>query len=83
MQAQESSFLTEKKNVLPFSFLLPANESETLLSSSLCSVIPSVPTLSSLFPCLISNHEEVCGLVYYIWPRKSFFFSSSSPRLFQ
>lgn len=73
-----------KKNILLFSFLLPANENEMLLSSALCSVIPDVPTLSSLFPQLISNHEEVC-----LWPcllylaQKMLFSLSSSPCLLQ
>lgn len=63
-----------KKNILLFSFLLPANENEMLLFSALCSVIPSVPTLSSLLPWLISNHEEVCGLVCLYLAQKMLFF---------
>jgi len=71
-----------KKNTSLFSFLLPANENEMLLSSTQRSVIPSVPTPSSLFPWLISNHEEVSGLVYYIWPRKCLYSSPPPPASF-
>lgn len=67
-----------KKNILLFSFLLPANENEMLLFSALCSVIPSIPTLSYLLPWLISNHEEVCGPVCLYLAQKMLF-SPSSP----